>query len=77
MTEVTRGFWCITSNLFPCELSSPDPWLYTLNHEKMCIKAEIEDIFYTPPQKKVAGYYVIPSKNFEIFSVRQCFLSGL
>ena len=32
---------------------------------------------FTPRDKKVAGYYVIPSKPFECPFVRQRFVSGL
>ena len=52
-----------------------------LNHEKMCIKSEVEEMFYTPPQKRESGRVLCyTSEPFECPSVRPFyfpFVSGL
>ena len=40
-----------TSKFYPLGLTTPDLWLYTfikhlLNHEKLCIKSEVEEILF-------------------------------
>ena len=55
MTEVTRGS-CWHQNFVPGEcLSLICGYLYLLNHEKMCIKSEFEDILF----KLAAGAFFV------------------
>ena len=46
MTEVTKGF-CWHQNFVPWGwLPLTSSYIHLLNHEKMCIKSEIEDIIF-------------------------------